>query len=156
MARADDKDSERPRRNKIALFVLCLLGIPLLMAGCIAYTPVPLPMPYQIHQSLFCLRMNWEADVPAIRKWMAEQPVPPQVFSNTEMPKQQWPPEVRKLSPQFVGWAPDGNTLIVSMGGSGFGHWGLVIARPGCEMYPADRVEYRKDLTEGACVFEHE
>ena len=75
---------------------------------------------------------------------------------NVEVPVGLWPPCIRNLSPQAVCLMPNGDALEIFVGGSGFGHWGLIVAPKGKKTPLAGRGKYFFPLRDGAVVFEAE
>jgi hypothetical protein len=122
----------------------------------IAFTPAPLPIPYQIHAVLFRERMRFTADIPAIQEWQRTLTIQPADNGNLLIPQASWPPCVQRLSPRFVGLMPAGAAVVIYIGGGACGHWGLIVAPKGSNTPPPGRHEYRFRLCDGADVFEAE
>jgi hypothetical protein len=83
------------------------------------------------HEIGFWLKMNYIADVGAIRQWEQNYQVAPDDKPYREtgvfIPYSKWPPCVRKLDPGMVVYLPRTKTVDLVYGG-GFGHWGLTVA----------------------------
>ena len=130
------------------------IGVLVITLILIAFTPVLLPIPYQLHAVLFRERMRWTVDFNEIQKWNPAIRIPS--YGIIEIPAETWPPCVKSLSPLDIRLLPDGKSLEVLMGGCGFGHWGLIISPPGMNTPPGNRYEHRFPLKQGVDVFESE
>ena len=129
------------------------------IVGClwvIAYSRGSLPIPYPIHAVIFRERVRWTVDFAAIQKWQSTIQIQPVDNGYVEVPTETWPQCIKDLGPDSVCLMPNGEALQIVVGGSGFGHWGLIVAPSGKKTPPPTKYDYRFPLKNGIDVFEAE